>query len=71
MPDDYVMTPGGEPPATRLNPTTSQRFAMLDGTFKFGTGKDVFLGTGVEPELTPGIVHGRSPAAGHRCGYYF
>ncbi len=59
MPDDYVMTPGGEPPATRLNPTTSQRFAMLDGTFKFGTGKDGFHGTGVG-QTTPGIVHGKA-----------
>ena len=34
-PDDWVATPGIDPPPTRLNPRVSQRFVMLDGEMTF------------------------------------
>jgi hypothetical protein len=59
MPDDFVMTPGEEPPPTRLNPVTAQRFAMLDGIFKLGGGEDGFRGSGAG-QTFPVMVRGRA-----------
>src|SRR5947208_333141 len=48
IPDDFVARPDCQPPATRLNPAISQRFAMQETTFRFGDGRDGFrsFGTG-------------------------
>ena len=48
IPDSFVAHPDRQPPATRLDPTTSQRFAMQETTFRFGDGRDGFkcFGTG-------------------------
>src|SRR5205085_7544399 len=45
-PDDFVASPGREPPPTALDPSRSQRFVMLDGVCTFGGGKDGFRGFG-------------------------
>jgi hypothetical protein len=44
IPDDYQALPGQQPPPTRLDPSRSQRFVMLDECFKFGD--DGFYGFG-------------------------
>jgi hypothetical protein len=49
IPDDYWALPSREPPPIRLNPSRSQRFAMMDADFKLGRqGEDGFhsFGTG-------------------------
>jgi hypothetical protein len=46
IPDDFVASPGQEPPATALDTSRSQRFVMLDSTCKFGDGSDGFRGFG-------------------------
>jgi len=58
MPDDFVLTPGGDPPVTKLNPDGSQRIAMLDGLFRFGDGEDGFRGWGTG-QTFPAKVRGR------------
>jgi hypothetical protein len=49
IPDDFEAAPGREPPPTELDPSRSQRFAMLDGQLQFadrcGSGFRAF-GTG-------------------------
>ena len=46
--DDFLACPDRQPPATKLNPAVSQRFAMQEMTFRFGSGEDGFksFGTG-------------------------
>lgn len=44
IPDDYHAIPGKQPPPTRLDPSHSQRFVMLDECYKFGD--DGFYGFG-------------------------
>lgn len=39
MPDDFQAEPGRVPPPTPLDPTTSQRFCMLDGRLAFRDGR--------------------------------
>jgi hypothetical protein len=48
IPRDFLALPDREPPATRLDPERSQRFAMQEATFRFGDGSDGFrsFGTG-------------------------
>jgi hypothetical protein len=46
IPDDFVASPGVEPPATTLDSARSQRFVMQDGIFTFGDGSDGFQGFG-------------------------
>lgn len=46
VPDNFVGLPGKEPPPTRLDPSRSQRFVMLDGTCTFGDGGTGFKGFG-------------------------
>jgi len=49
IPDAYRAFPNQEPPPTRLNPSSSQRFAMMDAVFQIGKqGEDGFrsFGTG-------------------------
>ena len=58
MPDDFVLTPGVDPPATKLDPDKPQRFAMLDGLFRFGKGEDGFRGWGAG-QTFPAKVRGR------------
>lgn len=45
-PDDFVASPGREPPPTALDTSRSQRFVMLDGVCTFGDGGDGFRGFG-------------------------
>lgn len=67
IPDDFEASPGIEPPPTPLDPTRSQRFAMLDGEFKFddtnhsgfrgfGTGRTFPALVSGEPQLRIGAV---------------
>jgi hypothetical protein len=58
MPDDFVASPGREPPPTPLNPSRTQRFVMLDGTCTFGDGKDGFHGFGTGQTL-PAAINGQ------------
>jgi hypothetical protein len=48
VPDAFVARPDRQPPATRLDPSISQRFVMQETTFSFGDGRDGFrtFGTG-------------------------
>jgi hypothetical protein len=46
VPDDFVALPDKEPPPTRLEPSRSQRFVMLDGDCSFGDGETGFRGFG-------------------------
>ena len=48
IPDAFVARPDNQPPATRLDPSVSQRFVMQETTFSFGDGRDGFrsFGTG-------------------------
>src|SRR5437016_9051852 len=46
IPDDFVARPDRQPPATRLDPSISQRFAMQETTFSFGNGQDGFRSFG-------------------------
>lgn len=57
IPDDYQALPGQQPPATRLDPTRSQRFVLLNDCFKFGD--DGFYGFGAGCTL-PVNWHGRT-----------
>lgn len=57
-PDDFVASPDREPPATRLDPSRSQRFVMLDGMCTFGSGEDGFRGFGAG-HTVPTTVNGR------------
>jgi hypothetical protein len=59
IPPDFRAVPGREPPPTRLNPSRSQRFVMLDAICRFGEGKDGFRGFGTGRTL-PVTVGGRS-----------
>ena len=43
-PDDFRALPGRQPPPTPLDPSSSQRFVMLDGICRFGDGNDGFRG---------------------------
>jgi hypothetical protein len=45
-PDDFVATPGHEPPPTPLDVSRPQRFVMLDSICKFGGGENGFRGFG-------------------------
>lgn len=45
-PDDFVASPGREPPPTPLDASRPQRFVMLDGVCTFGDGQDGFRGFG-------------------------
>lgn len=67
IPDDFEAAPGREPPPTPLDPTRSQRFAMLDGDFKFddakhsgfrgfGTGRTFPIAIAGKPQLRIGAV---------------
>ncbi len=40
IPHDFRALPGHEPPPTRLDPSQSQRFTMLDAICRFGNGED-------------------------------
>jgi pimeloyl-ACP methyl ester carboxylesterase len=59
IPYGYPARPDREPPQTVLDPSRSQRFAMQEGTFTFGDGRDGFrsFGTG---RIFPMMV-GRQP----------
>lgn len=57
-PDDFVASPDREPPPTRLDPSRSQRFVMLDGRCMFGAGEDGFRGFGAG-HTVPTTVNGR------------
>lgn len=57
-PDDFVASPDREPPPTRLDPSRSQRFVMLDGRCTFGSGEDGFRGFGAG-HTVPTTVNGR------------
>ena len=48
MPDDYLALPGSDPPATRFDPSRSQRFVLADSICHFRDGDDGFraFGTG-------------------------
>ncbi len=48
IPDSFVARPDRQAPATRLNPSISQRLVMQETTFRFGDGSDGFrsFGTG-------------------------
>ena len=48
IPNEYLARPDRQPPAIRLDPAVSQRFAMQQMTFTFGDGRDGFrsFGTG-------------------------
>lgn len=46
IPDGFAATPNSVPPPTRLDPSRSQRFVMLNGTCTFGDGTDGFRGFG-------------------------
>jgi hypothetical protein len=57
IPDDYEVLPGKTPPATALDTSRSQRFAILDGEFAFApSGETGFLsfGSGLTFPLNPG-----------------
>lgn len=83
-PDDFVATPDREPPPTRLDPSRSQRFVMLDGTCMFGSGEDGFRGFGAghtrpvtvngQPQLQAmavgTILEGFGKFQGHEEGTY-
>ena len=67
IPDDFFAAPDRRPPPTVLDPTTSQRFAMYDGHFRwrdrqkssfhgFGTGRTFPTLVGGRPELRIGAV---------------
>lgn len=67
LPDDYAAYPGCQPPPVLLDPTRSQRFAMLDGQFRvddegrhrfrgFGTGRTFPVVVGGEPRLRLGAL---------------
>jgi hypothetical protein len=67
IPDSFEAAPGREPPPTELDPTCSQRFAMLDGqmTFRdrkasgfraFGTGRTFPIQVAGQPQLRIGAV---------------
>ncbi|HEX8632644.1 MAG TPA: hypothetical protein VF703_00680 [Pyrinomonadaceae bacterium] len=45
-PDDFQARQGLEPPPTRLDPRSRQRFVMLDSVCHFGDGRDGFRGFG-------------------------
>ena len=57
IPDDFVALPDKEPPATTLDPSRSQRFAMLDGICTFGD--DGFRGFGTGTTF-PTTINGQS-----------
>jgi hypothetical protein len=59
LPDDFRAFPDSEPPPTPLDPTRSQRFAMLDGVCQFGDGRDGFRGFGTGLTL-PTSSNGRT-----------
>lgn len=83
-PDDFVASPGLEPPPTLLDPSRSQRFVMLDSVCTFGGGKDGFRGFGAGktfPSTTDGepsvlaaavgtILEGFGAFANHSQGTY-
>lgn len=46
IPDGFTARPAVEPPLTAFDPHRSQRFVMLNGTCRFGDGKDGFNGFG-------------------------
>lgn len=54
VPDDWHALPDREPPATVLDPSRSQRFAMLDSVCRFGDGRDGFRGFGTGSTLPCG-----------------
>lgn len=58
IPSDFFARPDSEPPPTRLDITSSQRFAMQEMTFSFGNGQDGFrsFGTG---RTFPMFVNGK------------
>jgi choline dehydrogenase len=67
IPDDFNAGPGRVPPPTELDPTRSQRFAMLDGRLSFqdraqsgfrafGTGRTFPVLVGGRPQLRIGAV---------------
>jgi hypothetical protein len=67
MPDDFYAAPDRVPPPTPLDMQRSQRFTMLDGTFKFdeegqhcfhgfGTGRTFPVVIGGEPRLYLGAI---------------
>jgi hypothetical protein len=58
-PDDFVALPGREPPPTRLDPSRSQRFVMLDGVCTFGGSKNGFRGFGAGKTF-PVTANGRT-----------
>ncbi len=59
IPDEYVALPGKDSPATRMDPSRSQRFVMLDERFTFSNGEDSFHGFGAG-RTYPLIVGGQS-----------
>jgi hypothetical protein len=59
IPDDFVASPDREPSPTLLDPSRSQRFAMLGGICKFGDGQDGFYGFGTGRTF-PMTVNGRA-----------
>jgi hypothetical protein len=58
VPHDFLARPDREPPPTLLDLSRSQRFAMQEGTFTFGDGRDGFHSFGTGRTL-PGLVGGR------------
>lgn len=79
IPDDFVAAPGKSPPPTELDPTRSQRFAMLNGqlSFKdeaqsgfkaFGTGRTFPTVVAGQPQLRIGAVIDVLDGFGRLCG---
>jgi hypothetical protein len=58
-PDDFVALPGREPPPTRLDPSRSQRFVMLDSVCTFGGSRNGFRGFGAGKTF-PVTIDGRT-----------
>ena len=58
MPENFLITSGAEPPVTPMERDAAQRFAMLDGLFRFGDGHDGFHATGTG-QTFPAVTRGR------------
>lgn len=58
IPHDFRALPGHEPPPTRLDPSQSQRFTMLDAICRFGNGEDGFHGFGTGRTF-PAVMNGK------------
>ncbi|HEY6253583.1 MAG TPA: hypothetical protein VI685_26795 [Candidatus Angelobacter sp.] len=83
IPDSFVARPDRQPPATRIDPSISQRFVMQETTFSFGDGRDGFrsfgagrtfpMKVGNEPRIVVGAIgnltEGFGKFRGHEGNY--